>query len=132
MSDEELEGFAMANEDADSDEQVELFIYSCFVLSQRSEPMKKYLETAKQQAEGWIAVTSSRDPHRSRRMDILRTIVEAGSDRVVNPRLVNFKVVSADLSTDCFDQDPNLVSPQDRSRPSDTLEYAWKYIRLAV
>jgi len=70
ISDEELRSFAELHEDPADDAQIELFIYTCFLIFTRTGSME-YLERAIQRAEGWVAVTADDHPERARRAKIL-------------------------------------------------------------
>jgi hypothetical protein len=74
MSDEELLPFAELQEDPASDAQIELFIYTCFLIFTRT-ASTEYLERAIQRAEGWVAVTPVDDPDCARRSQILDTML---------------------------------------------------------
>ncbi|KAL8367900.1 hypothetical protein RB599_003698 [Gaeumannomyces hyphopodioides] len=69
MSDEDLHSFAESQEDPASDEQIELYIYACFLVFKRS-ASTEHLERAVQRAEGWVAVTPPDHPDRTRRFQM--------------------------------------------------------------
>ncbi|KAL8310419.1 hypothetical protein RB597_010314 [Gaeumannomyces tritici] len=69
MSDEDLHSFAESQEDPASDEQIELYIYTCFLVFKRS-ASAEHLERAVQRTEGWVAVTPTDHPDRTRRLHI--------------------------------------------------------------
>ena len=69
MSDEELRSLAELQEDPKSDPQIELYIYTCFLLFTRTRSAE-YLEQAIQRTEGWIAVIAIDHPDRTRRFQI--------------------------------------------------------------
>lgn len=69
ISDEDLHSFAELQDPAD-DAQIELFIYTCFLVFTRTGSME-YLERAIQRAEGWAVVTANDHPDRARRSEIL-------------------------------------------------------------
>ncbi|KAL8364751.1 hypothetical protein RB595_003837 [Gaeumannomyces hyphopodioides] len=69
MSDEDLHSFAESQEDPASDEQIELYIYACFLVFKRS-ASAEHLEHAVQRTEGWVAVTPTDHPDRTRRSRI--------------------------------------------------------------
>jgi hypothetical protein len=73
MSDEEMRVFAEFQEGPESDEQIELFLYACFLIFTRTTSIE-YLERAIQQAEGWVAATPNDHPQRVRRTEILDTM----------------------------------------------------------
>ena len=73
MSNEELSVFAMLQEDPINDAQIELLIYTCFLVFMRTISME-HLEQAIQQAEGWVAITAYDHPDQARRTRILDTI----------------------------------------------------------
>ena len=70
MSDEDLRSFAELQEDPTSDEQIELYIYTCFFIYMRTHSTE-CLEQAIQRTEGWIEVAASDHPDRARRFQIL-------------------------------------------------------------
>jgi hypothetical protein len=70
MSDADLRSFAELHEDPASDEQIELYIYTCFLIFTKTRSAEP-LEQAIQRTEGWIAVTTSDHPDRARRFHIL-------------------------------------------------------------
>lgn len=69
-NDEDLRSFADMNEDSTSDEQTELYIYTCFLVFTRTRSTE-YLERAIQRAERWIDGIGIDYPDRSRRSQIL-------------------------------------------------------------
>jgi hypothetical protein len=73
MSNEDLLAFAESQDDPAADEQIELYIYACFLIFNKSYSTE-HLERAVQQAEGWVAVTPTDHPHRARRFHILDTM----------------------------------------------------------
>lgn len=73
MSDEHLRSFVELHEDPANDEQIELYIYTCFLISKRT-LSKGHLEQAIQRAQGWIAVLAIDHPDYARRFQILDTI----------------------------------------------------------
>jgi hypothetical protein len=73
ISNEELRSFAELHEDPADDAQIELYIYTCFLVFTRTGSME-YLERAIQRAEGWVAVTADDHPGRARRSEILDTM----------------------------------------------------------
>lgn len=70
LSDEDLRSFAELQEDPANDEQIELYIYTCFLIFTRTRSTE-YLEQAIQRMEGWIAVIAMDHPDRTRRFQIL-------------------------------------------------------------
>lgn len=70
LSDEDLRSFAELQEDPANDEQIELYIYTCFLIFTRTRSTE-YLEQAIQRMEGWIAVIGMDHPGRARRFQIL-------------------------------------------------------------
>jgi len=74
MSDGDLRSFAELHEDPVSDEQIELYIYTCFLIFTRTRSAES-LEQAIQRTEGWIAVTASEHPDRDRRFHIFGMIL---------------------------------------------------------
>lgn len=76
-SEEELQALAELHEDPTNDSQIELYIYLCFLRSQKSKDIQ-YLEQAKQRAEGWVAVTPAHHPDYNRRYSLLNTVTVWG------------------------------------------------------
>ncbi|KAK3984180.1 CHAT domain-containing protein [Cladorrhinum sp. PSN332] len=72
MSNEDLCAFVESQEDPTGDEQIELSIYSCFLIFKKS-GSAEHLKQAAQQAEGWAEVTPTDHPDRTRRIHILDT-----------------------------------------------------------
>jgi tetratricopeptide (TPR) repeat protein len=73
MSDADLRSFADTLEDPVNDEQIELSIYICFLISKRTrsaEPLKEAIL----RTEGWIQEIASDHPDRGRRFHILHMI----------------------------------------------------------
>jgi len=70
MNDEDIRSFAELLEDLATDEQIELYIYTCFLTFIRM-GLAEHLEQAIQRTEGWVAVTPSDHPDRARRFQIL-------------------------------------------------------------
>ncbi|KAK2469063.1 hypothetical protein H9L39_19331 [Fusarium oxysporum f. sp. albedinis] len=70
MSEEDLRSFAETQEDPISDEQIELYIFSCFFIFQKTCSVE-YLERATQRAEGWFAIAAKDHPDRARRLQLL-------------------------------------------------------------
>ncbi|KLU92421.1 hypothetical protein MAPG_11367 [Magnaporthiopsis poae ATCC 64411] len=73
MSDEDLHSFAELQEEPASDEQIELYIYTCFLVFKRS-ASADHLEQAVQRTEGWVAVTPTDHPDSTRRSHIFDMI----------------------------------------------------------
>jgi hypothetical protein len=69
MDDEDLRSFAELQEDPINDEQIELYIYTCFFIFEGTRSTE-YLEQAIQRTEGWVAVTLADHPDRARRSHI--------------------------------------------------------------
>ncbi|KAK3391203.1 CHAT domain-containing protein [Podospora didyma] len=69
MSNEELCSFAELHDDPAIGGQIELYIYTCFLLFKKS-VSTEHLERAAQRAEGWVAVTPTDHPDRIRRSRI--------------------------------------------------------------
>ena len=69
MSDEDLRSFAELHEDPANDKQIELYIYTCFLIFKRTRSTE-YLEQAIQRTEGWIEVIGLDHPDRARRFQI--------------------------------------------------------------
>lgn len=78
MDDEYLCSFAELHEDPTSDEQIELYIYACFLLFSRASAME-HLERAIQQAERWMIMTPDGHREQPRRSDIF-TMLSARMD----------------------------------------------------
>jgi hypothetical protein len=77
INDEELRSFAQlqdSQEDSGGDEQIELHIYTCFLVFIRMHSTQ-HLEQAIQQTEGWIAVIATNHQDRARRVQILNMIL---------------------------------------------------------
>lgn len=70
MSDDDLHSFAELHEDPASDDQIELYIYTCFLIFARIRSTE-HLEQAIQRTEGWIAELAVDHPDRARRLQIL-------------------------------------------------------------
>ena len=70
MSNEDLGSFAELHEDPVNDVQIELYVFTLFILFMRTLSIE-YLEQAIWRAEGWIAVTGLDHPDRARRFQIL-------------------------------------------------------------
>ena len=70
MDDEDLRSFAELQEDPTNDEQIELYIYTCFLIFTKMHS-REYLEQAIQRTEGWVAVTPAGHPDRIRRSHVL-------------------------------------------------------------
>ncbi|KAL6825569.1 CHAT domain-containing protein [Trichoderma sp. SZMC 28015] len=73
-SEEDLQFLAELHEDPVNDDQIELYIYLCFLIVRKSYN-KQSLEQAIQRAEGWAAATASSHPDHDRRCSILNTLV---------------------------------------------------------
>jgi hypothetical protein len=73
LSDEDLRDFAELQEESASDAQIELFIYTCFLIFTRT-ASTEYLARAIGRAEGWVAVTPDDHPQSARRSKILDTM----------------------------------------------------------
>lgn len=72
MSNDDLRSFAQlqdSQEDSASDEQIELHIYTCFLVFMRMRSTE-HLKQAIQRAEGWIVVTATDHPDHARRFQI--------------------------------------------------------------
>lgn len=70
MSDEDLRSFVELQEDPANNEQIELCIYTSFLIFTKTRSAE-YLELAIQRTEGWIAVIAIDHPDRARRLQIL-------------------------------------------------------------
>ncbi|KAL6818973.1 CHAT domain-containing protein [Trichoderma camerunense] len=73
-SEEDLRALAELHEDPSNDDQIELYIYLCFLIFQNSRNTQS-LEQAIQRAEGWAATTAASHPDHDRRHSILNTLV---------------------------------------------------------
>ena len=69
MDNEELRSFAELHEDPVNDEQIELYIYACF-LAFRTTHSTEFLKQAVQRAEEWVTETVDDHPDRTRRIRI--------------------------------------------------------------
>jgi hypothetical protein len=74
ISDEDLRSFTELQEDPESNDQIELYIYTSFLTATRMRS-KEHLEQAIQRTEGWIKVTAIDHPDRARRYQILNLIL---------------------------------------------------------
>jgi hypothetical protein len=74
MDDDELRSFAKLQEDPASNEQTELYIYTCFFIFKRTCSTEQ-LEQAVLRTEGWIAEVAADHPDRARRFHILDVLV---------------------------------------------------------
>ncbi|KAL8369387.1 hypothetical protein RB599_010631 [Gaeumannomyces hyphopodioides] len=70
MSEDDLRSFAGLHGDPANDLQIELYIYTHFLIFTRTRSTE-HLEQAIQRTEGWIAVTAADHPDRARRLRIL-------------------------------------------------------------
>ncbi|EGX44787.1 hypothetical protein AOL_s00185g1 [Orbilia oligospora ATCC 24927] len=75
LNGEELDIFAALQQEQQgqgpvNDEQIELYIYACFLVFKKMHSTK-HLEQAIQQTEGWIAELAIDHPDRARRLQIL-------------------------------------------------------------
>jgi len=70
LSDEDLASFAELHQDASNDEQIEIYILSCFLIFTRTCSVER-VEQAIQRTEAWIAASPTDHPDRSRRFQIL-------------------------------------------------------------
>ena len=69
MNNEDLRSFAELHEDPVNDVQIELYVFTCFLLFKRT-LSTEHLQQAIQRMEGWVAVTSPDDPNRGRRFQV--------------------------------------------------------------
>ncbi|KAL5093247.1 hypothetical protein Trisim1_011052 [Trichoderma cf. simile WF8] len=76
-SEEDLQALAELYEDPANDDQIELYIYLCFLIFQKSRNTQS-LDQAIQRAEGWAAATAASHPDHDRRYRILDTLVVWG------------------------------------------------------
>lgn len=93
-SEEDLQVLVELHEDPISDAQIELYIYLCFLLFQKSIEIK-YLEQAVQQAEGWAAVTPAHHPDYNRRHSLVNTVTTYGHQ---------FQVIKEDVEAMILEQ----------------------------
>ncbi len=70
MSDDDLRSFAELHEGPVNDEQIELHIYTCFLISKRTRSTE-HLEQVIQRTKGWIAELNIDHPDYARRLRIL-------------------------------------------------------------
>lgn len=70
MTDDELINFATLEEDPTSDNQIELHIYICLTIFERTNSIE-HLKLALERAEGWLVVTPGDHADRARRLEIL-------------------------------------------------------------
>ena len=70
MSNEDLYSIAASQQDPTSDDQMELYIYICFLIFKVSSS-KEHLERAVQQAQVWVANTAAGHPDRTRKIHVL-------------------------------------------------------------
>jgi tetratricopeptide (TPR) repeat protein len=89
MSNEELHSFAELHEDPANDDQIELYIYTCFFIFTRTHSME-HLRQAIGRMEGWIAEVPMDHPDRARRFRILDTM----SDWMSQVRVISDDVKS--------------------------------------
>ncbi|KAL8367940.1 hypothetical protein RB599_003723 [Gaeumannomyces hyphopodioides] len=80
MSEDDLRSFAELHEDPENDDQIELHIYTCFLIFTRTRSTE-HLEQAIQRTKGWIAVTATDRPDRTRRFHILDMMLARRSQR---------------------------------------------------
>ncbi|KAL7934285.1 CHAT domain-containing protein [Trichoderma chlorosporum] len=80
-SEEDLEALMELHEDPTNDNQIEMYIYLCFLLWIKSKGIER-LEQAKKWAEGWVAVTPADHPDHNRRLSILNTALAWGHQYV--------------------------------------------------
>jgi len=73
MEDEDLQSFAEL-QDLANNEQIELYIYSHFLIFTKTQSTE-CLDQAIQQMEGWLAVTPTDHPDRTRRSHVLDMLV---------------------------------------------------------
>ena len=69
LSNEDLRSFAVLHKDPANDEQLELYICTCFLIFERTRSTE-YLGQAIRRTEGWIAVIGLDHPDRARRLQI--------------------------------------------------------------
>jgi hypothetical protein len=74
MTDDELHAFAELHEDLASDEEIELYIYICFLNSNRMRATES-LEQAIQRTQRWVAATPASQTDRTRRSQILQMML---------------------------------------------------------
>lgn len=74
MDKEDLFSFAELHEEPSSDEQIELYIYACSVIFRRFHSAE-YIQRAVHRTEEWITMIPEDHRDRTRRVDILNTMV---------------------------------------------------------
>lgn len=72
-SEEDLQALAELHEDPANDDQIELYIYICYLIFQKWSN-KQSLERSIQRAEGWAAATAASHPDHNRRHSIMDTL----------------------------------------------------------
>ncbi|OPB40489.1 hypothetical protein A0O28_0005680 [Trichoderma guizhouense] len=72
-SEEDLQALAELHEDPANDDQIELYIYLCYLIFRKCSN-KQSLEQAIQRAEGWAAATAASHPDHDRRHSIMDTL----------------------------------------------------------
>ncbi|KAL7800908.1 CHAT domain-containing protein [Trichoderma afarasin] len=77
-SEEDLQALAELHEDPANDDQIELYIYLCFLIFRASCNTQR-LDQAIQRAEGWVAATAASHPDHNRRHSIMDTLVLWGN-----------------------------------------------------
>jgi tetratricopeptide (TPR) repeat protein len=90
LSNEDLCSFAELHEDPAKDEQIELYICTCFLIFEKT-CSTKYLEQAIQRTEGWIAAIGPEHPDRARRLRLLD---------MMSARFIDQSVSQAPMSDD--------------------------------
>jgi hypothetical protein len=73
MGNDDLLSFAELYKDPTDDDQIDLYIYTCFLISKRTCSIEHF-EQAIQRAKGWIADLAINHPDRARRSQILDMI----------------------------------------------------------
>lgn len=85
-SEEDLQALAEAHAALSADDQIELYIYLCFLIFRKSHNTQS-LKQAIQRAERWVSATATSHPDYNRRCSILKKVAvcaEEGIEAVLN------------------------------------------------
>ncbi|KAI9770997.1 MAG: hypothetical protein M1840_002701 [Geoglossum simile] len=132
MRNEELHSFMKRHEDPTGDEQIELHIYTCYLLFLRTRSAE-YLEQAIQQTKRWIAETEVEHAERARRDRILcimsqhEAIVGRQSDQDVFMSISN-DTIEAGLKTRLNMGFSQASSIEDLDRAIDVADVALDFV----
>ncbi|KAK0717749.1 hypothetical protein B0T26DRAFT_303312 [Lasiosphaeria miniovina] len=127
LSNEDLDSFAEL-QDPTNDDQFELYVYTCFLVSKKSGSMG-HLEQAIQQAERWVAVTPTDHSDRTRRSHIHEMMLAWG----YQIRFASEDIVATNLGDDRrTDQEPvvNETGIQTRHLSSQAVRLAKSYEQI--